>query len=134
MATAALHAPSIQRLDQQFCGRSPKTAAVLQRLLHCVSARRGQIATSSPHSSLACVRARTLRRTVAAGEKGLMRHSSHPQAAAGCRWGHQPRTLVEGRVLVFDDELHQAYADADRMVLIVDVPRTPLARAKPRAR
>ena len=35
-----------------------------------------------------------------------------------------PRELVEGKVLVFDDSWeHQAWADADRMVLIVDVPR-----------
>jgi len=36
-----------------------------------------------------------------------------------------PRALVEGKVLVFDDSWeHQAWAGADRMVLIVDVPRT----------
>ena len=35
-----------------------------------------------------------------------------------------PRELVEGRALVFDDSWeHQAWADANRMVLIVDVPR-----------
>ena len=36
-----------------------------------------------------------------------------------------PRELVEGRVVVFDDSWeHQAFSDTDRMVLIVDVPRT----------
>ena len=38
-----------------------------------------------------------------------------------------PRTLVEGKVIVFDDSWeHQAFADADRMVLILDVPRVPV--------
>lgn len=36
----------------------------------------------------------------------------------------EPRELIEGRVIVFDDSWeHQAFADSDRMVLIVDVPR-----------
>ena len=39
-----------------------------------------------------------------------------------------PRELVEGRVIVFDDSWeHQAWADTDRMVLIVDVPRSQIS-------
>ena len=49
-------------------------------------------------------------------------------APAGCCrmqvGASSPRTLIEGRVIVFDDSWeHQAWADAERMVLIVDVPR-----------
>ena len=37
---------------------------------------------------------------------------------------HAARELIEGRVLCFDDGWeHQAWADADRLVLIVDVYR-----------
>ena len=115
---------------------APKTAAVLQRLpalrecaqrpdCYELTAQLSHLRAGS-HIAPHCGR----------GRLSLMLPLIAPAGCCRLQVGpSNPRTLVEGEVLVFDDSWeHQAYADADRMVLIVDVPRTPLARAKPRAR